>query len=148
MNIMVTLILGLVTCLTCAAGELRHVPLTTRDINTVLNDDTGRDVINLEGNNSQEDQYCLLTVNGTFDDTETGGCTLRQSRLCSSRARCVEAEAGVSVMEDRCEVTVTREPVTDSTRVCSARGQIQCSGPCYKVDHNSDSLSQSSKFQV
>ena len=125
MTIMVTLIL--VTCLTCAAGELRHVPLTPSDMDTVLRDDTGQELIHLESIG----EHCLLTVNGGLEDTE--GCTLRESRLCSPRARCVETEAGVRVMKDRCEVRVTRAPVTDSLRVCSARGEIMCSGPCYKV---------------
>ena len=129
MTIMVTLILTLVTCLTCAAGELRHVPLTPRDMDTVLRDDTGQDVIHLQS--FGDAQHCLLTVNGGLEDTE--GCTLRESRLCSPHARCVETEAGVRVREDRCEVSVTRAPVTDSLRVCSARGEIKCSGPCYKV---------------
>ena len=127
MTIMVTLIL--VTCLTCAAGELRHVPLTSSDMDTVLHDDTGQDVIHLES--IKDDQHCLLTVNGGLEDTE--GCTLRESRFCSPRAGCVETEAGVRVVEARCEVRVTRAPVTDSLRVCSARGEIMCSGPCYKV---------------
>ena len=143
---MVTLIL-LVTCLTCAAGQLRHAALNTRDIDSVLADDTGQDVISLE--DTEEGDHCLLTVNGRLEDIEEQGCTLRQSRACT-RPQCVETEAGVSVIEDRCEdddssdddnndddrceVSVTRAPVTDSLRVCSARGQIQCSGPCYKVD--------------
>ena len=131
MAIMVTLIL-LVTCITCAAAELRHVPLSTRDIDTVLHDDTGQEVINLES--SGDGQHCLLTVNGGLEDIEERGCTLRESRLCSPKTQCVETEAGVSVREDRCEVRVTRAPVTDSLRVCSARGEVQCSGPCYKVN--------------
>ena len=96
---MVTLIL-MVTCLTCTAGQLRHAPLTTRDIDTVLADDTGQDVIRLE--NSSDGEHCLLTVNGRLEDIEDHGCTLRESRLCS-RPRCVETEAGVSVVEDRCD---------------------------------------------
>ena len=125
----------MVTCITCTAGQLRHAALNTRDIDTVLADDTGQDVIMME--HSGDGEHCLLTVNGRLEDIEDQGCTLRESRICS-RPRCVETtEAGVSVIEDRCEVSVTRAPVTDSLRVCSARGQIQCSGPCYKVDMES-----------
>ena len=88
------------TCLTCTAGQLRHAALNTRDIDTVLADDTGQDVIGLE--NSSDGEHCLLTVNGRLEDVEDHGCTLRQSRICS-RPRCVETEAGVSVVEDRCD---------------------------------------------
>ena len=95
---MVTLIL-MVTCLTCTAGQLRHAALNTRDIDSVLADDTGQDVISLE---SEEGEHCLLTVNGRLEDIEERGCTLRQSRVCS-RPQCVETEDGVSVIEDRCE---------------------------------------------
>ena len=40
---------------------------------------------------------------------------------------------GVRVREAGCGVSLSRAPVTDSVRVCSARGEVQCSGPCYKV---------------
>ena len=96
---MVTLIL-LVTCLTCASGQLRHAALNTRDIDSVLADDTGQDVISVE--DTEEGEHCLLTVNGRLEDIEERGCTLRQSRVCS-RPQCVETEDGVSVIEDRCE---------------------------------------------
>ena len=51
---------------------------------------------------------------------------------------------GVRVREAGCGLSVSRAPVTDSVRVCSARGEVQCSGPCYKVDNDGNMANMAS----